>query len=139
MYYGIAGQIKKSTQASISNLCTLLYLLYVLSSVVIDQTSFQNNSSLIICKITQPEFKCCQSVTHHISCNTLPFFFHRLTDLWNKQIVAIFKGQFAFWNQKWQHTPVYQIRTVSFGSVLGRCLRNIKYLYIAMVMRRLLR
>ena len=61
--------------------------LYYLFTIIIDQTSFKDNLSLIICKLAQSHLKFFQTfLSDYISFDHICLILHSLTDFREKQV-----------------------------------------------------
>ena len=92
----------------------MIRTLFYLRSVVVDQASFQDDRTLIIRKRSHVEYKllkstACNNVCFDIRCS----FTYRTSDIRYEQIVKILKRKISSIYDKRQHTPVYQVTSVT--------------------------
>ena len=89
--------------------------------IVVDQAAIKNNLSLIICKRLNLQLKALKCVIlDSISCYLRLLFLNSITNTWNKNIIQICKWKLLWLKNKWNHTPVNQIRAITLCCILFR-------------------
>ena len=91
----------------------------MLTSVVVDQTAFQNDLSFIICQITDFHFEFPAGISCHVNLDFFSLLLNSFSDSRKKQIIAFFKRQAASRDQKGEHTPIDQVGPGFEISVIG--------------------
>ena len=62
-------------------------------SIVVDQTTFQDDLTFIVGQFAQRQGKRCQFFSHFISGDAVPFFFHCFPYIRDKEIIALANGR----------------------------------------------
>ena len=105
--------------------------LYIyLSSVVINQTAFQDDRTLIVSQFTQSYLKLFQSVFfYYITRDAVSLICNGFSNLREEQIISVRKWKLSLWDQEWKHTPVDQVGAITLCCVfVGNICPSAKYL-----------
>src|SRR5699024_2313236 len=90
-----------------------------LTSVIVNQTSLQDDLSLIVSQLAQSHLEFLQTLRlHHIPRDALRFLRYCLTDLREKQIISVPEGKFSLRDHEGKHTPIDQVGAITLGRVL---------------------
>ena len=102
----------------------------ILFTVVVNQTAFENDFSLIVCELAECYLELFQGVSlNGVALDYVCFFLNCFTDSREEQEVSVLKRKVSGRNQEWKHTPVDQVRAISLGCVLvGNVCPAAKYL-----------
>lgn len=79
----------KPSRSAFLSASVIYTIIYCLSSIIIDQTSFQDDLSFRIGHITKLQSDLFQRISNHISLDLGTLIFHRFSDLRHEDIVAV--------------------------------------------------